>query len=192
MDIGQQEINGGNYQGTANLHYGQTDVHQVRSGQTGKKINPLIVKLIVRSAYALLIIAVLTLGVGIGHNVGMRASEPSEDFYKDRMPKKAYIHGQRWYIDKGDKDQELDLIEAYGVTDCKNHIVIIHSGMTLAGERDTLLHELMHANVCISDAPNNGYYLSVDGHQTIAKTSQFIAELFITNKELARYMFELN
>lgn len=148
-------------------------------------------KLLVRSAYALVTLAVLTLGVGIGHKVGMRASEPSEQFYSDRMPQIIYVDGVRWYISKGDQDQELDLISAYGVTDCKRHIILIHSGMTLTGERDTLLHEIMHSHVCILDSPDNKYWLSEDGHATIAKVSQFLVPLFIANPELAKYLFEM-
>lgn len=181
---------GENNFGTSNVQHRELDVRQVAnaSGQTGKKkINPTLVKLLVRSAYALLTIAVLTLGVGIGHKFGMRASEPSEQFYTDHLPNVAYVDGIRWYISKGDGDQELDLISAYGVTDCKRKIILIHSGMTLSGERDTLLHELMHAHVCINDAPDNHFYLSEDGHGTIAKTSQFIQQLFRDNHELGEW-----
>lgn len=168
------------------------DVRQAvnASGQTKKKINPTLVKLLVRSAYALLTIAILTLGVGIGHNVGMRASQPSEDFGTDGMPAKVYVNGVRWAIVKGDQDNTLDLIGAYGVTDCKQRVILIHGGMTLSGERDTLLHELFHAHVCINDVPDNRFYLSEDGHGTIAKTSQYIQDLFHDNQELALWFIK--
>lgn len=180
--------------GTNNVQHRQLDVRQAvnASGQTGKKkINPTLVKLIVRSAYALVTLAVLTLGVFAGHHWGMRASEPSEQFYSDSMPNVIYVQGVRWYISKGEQDQELDLISAYGVTDCKRHIILIHSGMTLTGERDTLLHEILHAGVCVGESPDNHYWLSEDGHATIAKVSQFLVPLFIANPELAKYIFEM-
>lgn len=113
----------------------------------------------------------------------------SEALYPNKMPKIVYVDGVRWQIETGWHDEEMEAIEAFGLTQCDIHVIHLHSNLTEAQERDTLLHELMHSHVCDGNGKlDNDAWSRLGGHASIAKFSQFFPALLRANPELAQFM----
>lgn len=113
----------------------------------------------------------------------------SEALYPDKMPKIVYVDGVRWQIEIGWHDEEMEAVEAFGLTQCDIHVIHLHSNLTETQERDTLLHELLHSHVCDGNGRlDNDYYSRQGGHAAIAKFAQFFPALLRTNPELAEFM----
>jgi hypothetical protein len=113
----------------------------------------------------------------------------SEALYPSGMPKIVYVDGVRWQIETGWHDEEMEAVEAFGLTQCDIHVIHLHSNLTETQQRDTLLHELMHAHVCDATGKiDNDAWIRSGGHGTIAKFAQFFPALMRTNPELARFM----
>lgn len=113
----------------------------------------------------------------------------SEALYPSGMPKIVYVDGIRWQIEQGWHDEEMEAIEAFGLTQCDIHVIHLHSNLTETQQRDTLLHELMHSHVCDSNGKlENDAWSRDGGHGAIAKFAQFFPALMRSNPELARFM----
>jgi len=113
----------------------------------------------------------------------------SDAVYADGMPKVVYVGGQRWNIEVGMHDEEMNEAEAFGVTLCQERAIHMHSHMTQSNERDTLIHELLHANVCKADGHlDNDAYSRGGGHAAIAMMAQFWQDIVRDNPELAEFL----
>lgn len=113
----------------------------------------------------------------------------SEALYPSGMPKIVYVDGVRWQIEQGWHDEEMEAVEAFGLTQCDVHVIHLHSNLTKTQQRDTLLHELMHSHVCDGSGKlDNDYWSRNGGHAAIAKFAQFFPALMRTNPELAEFM----
>jgi len=51
----------------------------------------------------------------------------SDAVYADGMPKVVYVAGQRWNIEIGMHDEEMNEAEAFGVTLCQERAIHMHS-----------------------------------------------------------------
>jgi len=120
------------------------------------------------------------------------ASQQTNDaVYEDGLPKAIYIVGQRWNVERGTHDEMLDAEEAYGVTFCKEHIILLHSHMAESNTKDTIIHEALHGFVCRADGSlDNDAYSRNGGHRAIAMFSQYWSELMTTNPELAHFILD--
>jgi|SRR5882762_3041433 len=109
--------------------------------------------------------------------------------YPNGVPKILYLSGKRWNIEIGEHDDELDAMEAFGVTMCKERVIHLHSNMVQANYRDTLLHESLHATICKDDGSlDNDAYSHNGGHAAIAKFSQSLQDILRDNPEFAEFM----
>lgn len=120
-----------------------------------------------------------------------KSQQTNEATYDDGLPRVLYIAGARWNVEIGTHDEMLDAEEAYGVTLCKEHIILMHSHMLRSNEIDTLIHESLHGFVCRADGSlDNDYYSRTGGHRAIALFSQYWMELMTTNPELAHFILD--
>lgn len=120
-----------------------------------------------------------------------KAQQTNDATYEDGLPRVLYIAGARWNVEIGTHDEMLDAEEAYGVTFCKEHVILMHSHMLRSNEIDTLIHESLHGFVCRADGSlDNDYYSRTGGHRAIALFSQYWMELMTTNPELAHFILD--
>jgi hypothetical protein len=120
--------------------------------------------------------------------------------WPDKTPVKAYpngesqvvyVRGTRWAVFVGSEDALLDLLDMYGITDCKKQAIYIRGSLTLANQRDSVLHELLHAGTCdTAGDTHNMFYNSetAGGHEGIYKIAGFMSTLLHDNPELANYL----
>lgn len=125
----------------------------------------------------------------------------------NEIPDIIFVRGHRWNVAQGltvisgpdGKPETVDAVldelgekeKFYGITDCPENVILIHSDLSRANERDDLMHELLHAGTCdgATGKIDNFYYNSTDQqqHEGIYKISQYITELFHENPELVKY-----
>jgi len=116
-------------------------------------------------------------------------SPPKPVSYENNSINAVFVRGDRWNILVGTKDDVLQVESAYGYTDCSQQNIYIASSLTYGNQRDTILHELLHAGTCDTDGNlRNTYYNSDDGHGSIFKIANYISTLLHDNPELARYL----
>lgn len=132
---------------------------------------------------------------------------PVKNVVKYDIPDVIFVRGHRWNtaegltvisVSKGKQetvDEYLDDLgkgeKFYGITDCPDNLILIHSNLSRANERDDLMHELLHAGTCdgATGRIDNFYYNSTneEQHEGIYRISQYITELFHENPELVKY-----
>lgn len=100
--------------------------------------------------------------------------------YADGVGEAVFIRGSRWGIVVGKKDEILDVLGMYALTDCPSKRIYVHSSLTIANQRDTILHELLHAGTCDEEGKlHNKFYNSDDeaDHAGIYKIANYMSEL---------------
>jgi hypothetical protein len=70
-------------------------------------------------------------------------------------------------------------------------VIIVRNSLTYGNQRDTVLHELLHAGTCSEDGQvHNLYYnsSSEEAHEGIYKIADYMTSLLHDNPEFARYL----
>lgn len=107
------------------------------------------------------------------------------------IPSSVFIRGHQWgIIENQPTDIFLDKADVYAFTDCTQQAIFVREGMSNANERDTLLHELLHAGTCDDGKPDNLYWNSTsqESHEGIYKISNYLSELLYENPDLVKYL----
>lgn len=108
------------------------------------------------------------------------------------MPKGVYVRGELWRIHQVTDLAIPDNGSVYtGVTDCKEHEILIQIYIPQAIQRETLIHELLHAGTCFdNDDVHNLYWNSKteEGHEGIYKLGWYLSDLLKENPELTAYL----
>jgi len=108
------------------------------------------------------------------------------------FPHILFIRGHRWVVIL-DETNYMDNHHIFGETNCKDEEILVKSGLTVANQRDTLFHEILHAGTCTESKDgdvNNLYWNSStpEKHEGIYRLSQYLTELFYENPELVKYL----
>jgi hypothetical protein len=90
-------------------------------------------------------------------------------------------------------DEILNFHHALGETYCQDATILVKKDLPYAEERDTVMHELLHAGTCTESKDgkiDNLYYnsSSQDSHEGIYRIAQYITELEYENPELTHYL----
>lgn len=104
-----------------------------------------------------------------------------------------YIRGSRWVLLIGREDEMLDLMGMYGETNCSTKKVYIHGSLDLSNQRDTVIHELLHAGTCDeSGHVHNKFYNSENeaDHEGIYKIADYFTTLLHDNPDLGKYLYQ--
>lgn len=104
-----------------------------------------------------------------------------------------FIRGDRWSIAVGIFDDVLDNGGFIGYTECEDKTIYVHGSLTYMNQRDTVLHEILHAGTCDTEGnPHNKFFNSDTeaGHEGIYKIAHYMTEVLHDNPELATYLSE--
>lgn len=132
------------------------------------------------------LVALLIVGVCLGYGLGEKHLHVTSS-----IPSVIFVRGHRWdVVENADTDKVLDKAGLYAVTDCTQQAIFIQEGLSSGNERDTLLHELLHAGTCEDGSIHNLYWNSTDekDHQGIYKISNYLSELLYENPDLVKYL----
>jgi hypothetical protein len=102
-----------------------------------------------------------------------------------------FVRGDRWGIQVGKADAMLDMLGMYGITDCRSKKIFVRSALSFENQRNTILHELLHAGTCDEQGLSHNKFYNSDSeenHEGIYKIANYISELLITNPELSPYL----
>ena len=114
-------------------------------------------------------------------------------------PEYVVLRGQRWAIffaDDTEEGAELGSIlkrdKAIAETFCESRIIAVTPNLPIAGERQTIFHELLHASVCgySDDSDEQARYYnsaSMEHHDGIDRIASFFSDLIHENPELVAY-----
>jgi hypothetical protein len=156
---------------------------------------------------ALLVVILASASATLGYFLSPKP-QPSTPVIKQALyvyerpspPKIVYVRGNEWTIYFGyltfpngkSIDDYLNKEQAVGASMCLQQAIMIHTGLPIADERETIFHELLHAGSCDgkSDIPNIQFYnsVSVKNHKGLDRFSGFTLDLLRENPELARYL----
>lgn len=108
------------------------------------------------------------------------------------LPTTIYIRGHEWSIVTGSpiNDQILESLHFYGLTDCKRRDIFLSDDQPISDERNSLLHELLHAGTCRDGDVHNLYWnsSSPEAHEGIYRLADYLTDLLHENPELTKYM----
>lgn len=110
--------------------------------------------------------------------------------YANATVQMVMVRGNEWAVLFGSEDPILDLAGFYGITDCAHQKIYIHGSLNMANQRDSVLHEILHAGTCdeAGNSHNRFYNSDTDaGHEGIYKIADFMSTLLHDNPELAIY-----
>jgi len=101
------------------------------------------------------------------------------------------LRGVRWGIGIGFRDDILDTLQLYALTNCSKHLIYLRGDLNYENQRDAIIHELLHAGTCDNDGnSHNMFYNSTNevDHEGIYKIATFLTSLLDGNPELALYL----
>lgn len=138
------------------------------------------------------LVTILIVGILIVGSIFLWARKPKTmAVYSDNSAATVFVGSHEWNMVFGGHDKLLDLLNVYSITDCKDKEIFFRSGLSYMNQRDSVYHELLHANTC-DDLGNvhNLYYNSdtENGHEGIYKITDFTVTLLHNNPELAHYL----
>lgn len=118
----------------------------------------------------------------------LHSTQPSE-------PIQLLIHGERWNLFVGNNAERMGLLGELGETQCETHHILVAGGLDRIIQRETVIHEMLHAQTCDEkNEHHNDYFNSLgqDGpHPGIDKIATVIATFGNDNPELAPYLFNI-
>lgn len=140
-------------------------------------------------------IVLLTLGV-------MLWPESSTPKYSNLLPNtptdspmQLLIHGERWNLFIGDNAERMSLLGELGETKCQVHAILIAGGLDRIIQRETVIHEMLHAHTCDEKNEAHNDYFNSEGqsgpHPGLDKIATVIATFGNDNPELAPYLFNI-
>jgi hypothetical protein len=116
-----------------------------------------------------------------------------EQPYQNGYAQFIYVRGTKWIFLVGTDDEMLDLMGMYGETNCATKKVYIHGSLDYMNQKNTIVHELLHAGTCDeSGHVHNKFYNSesdVD-HEGIYKIADYFTTLLHDNPELAKHLYQ--
>lgn len=130
------------------------------------------------------------LGLGFGISIGLPRA-PASFATHTATPTLIFVRGHQWVVvENKESTKFLTDNNLAGYTDCAQNAIFLTQKETAADERDTLLHELLHAGTCEDGKSNNLYWNSTtsEDHEGIYKISDYFSDLFYENPELAKYL----
>lgn len=111
--------------------------------------------------------------------------------YANKTGEVFMVRGDRWGVLFGTEDDMLDLMGDYGLTDCAKKKIYVRGNLNLSNQRDTMIHELLHAGTCDEGGrSHNLYYNSTSeaSHEGIYRIADFMSTLLANNPGLNKYL----
>ena len=111
--------------------------------------------------------------------------------FADNSNTAVYVRGDRWAILTGNHDALLNIINAYGITDCANKQIYIANSLSKGNLREVVLHELLHAGTCDNKGQTHNLFYnssSPENHEGIYKIADYISSLLSNNPDLSKFL----